>query len=89
MQDLLVEKHQGVERLILGRCRDMLVGGQMAQERGNLGGSEVLWMTPSSATDGAGLPVMSEEPDNPSPIGQFRPSSIVMKSHDFMNLFLQ
>lgn len=60
----------------------------MALERRNLGGSEALRMSPSSATNRTGLPVMSEDPDNPSQKGQFSPAGIVMTLHDFMNLLL-
>jgi hypothetical protein len=82
-EDTLVEKHQRIHRLVLGRSSDVAVHGQIRQERFNLrlGGVEVLTRPHA---------VKPDEADDPLHIGTLGMNGIVLEAEhvtDFIKQF--
>jgi hypothetical protein len=81
VKDALVEEHQGIHRLVLGRGSDVSVYGQVSQERFDLrfGGEEVLAQPHAVETD---------EPYDPLHIGSLGVNGVVVET-EYLSDFIE
>jgi hypothetical protein len=69
LQDVLVEEHERVERLVLRRCRQVTLADEVVEERFDVRRSEPLRRHPPPVS-GCGK---GEKPANPLPVDLGRP----------------